>query len=214
MITLDDIRAKAGDSISDKWRLLEQYIDQQRAMHESMTGPGLLKDQSGEGFTYRAAPQADAVFEGAFFVRLSGSAVTVGAGTVDGLTPLIDGTRIDGYDSEGKLGEIPGLSFEGEEPDEQLRSWICVEAIRADGDAAGSFAPIDDTDPAALIITHRASLSPSPDLRVSPSSLTGILPLAVVIWSDTRTPARVEQNVYFNQRTKLEDGELTFDEAA
>lgn len=211
MITLDDIRAKAGDSISDKWRQLEQYIDQQRAAHEGMTGPGLLKDQSGEGFTYRAAPQANAAFEGAFFVRLSGSAVTVGDGTVDGMTPLMDGARIDGYDSEGKPGEIPGLSFEGEEPDEQLRSWICVEAIRADGDAAGSFAPIDDTDPDALIITHRNSLT---DEEPPSDGQRAILPLAVVIWSDTRTPARVEQNVYFNQRTKLEDGELTFDEAA
>lgn len=213
MITLDDIRAKAGDSISDKWRLLEQYIDQQRTAHEGMTGPGLLKDQSGEGFTYRAAPQADAVFEGAFFVRLSGSAVTVGPGTVDGITPLMDGTRIDGVTSGGAAGEIPTLEITGS-PNDERRSWVCVEAIRQSGADAKSMLPIDATDPAALIITHRASLSPSPDLRVSPSSLTGILPLAVVIWSDTRTPARVEQNVYFNQRTKLEDGELTFDEAA
>lgn len=210
MITLDDIRAKAGDSISDKWRQLEQYIDQQRTAHEGMTGPGLLKDQSGEGFTYRAAPQADAVFEGAFFVRLSGSAVTVGPGTVDGITPLMDGTRIDGVTSGGAAGEIPTLEITGS-PNDERRSWVCVEAIRQSGADAKSMLPIDATDPDALIITHRNSLT---DEETPSDGQRAILPLAVVIWSDTRTPARVEQNVYFNQRTKLEDGELTFDEAA
>lgn len=215
MITLEDLHANPGDSIPDKWRKLEQFVMEQRARHEDMTGSGLLKTQGDLGFHYLAAPSAEPVFRGALYVSLSSGQVSVGAGTIDNLTPTIDGVRCDGYDADGKLGTIPKLKLT-DPPNDQLRSWICAEAIRAadvaGGSDAGSFVPIDPEDPDALIITHRADLTGNQEPGTE--NLTGILPLALVVWFDQKTPAFAQQIVYFNQRTKIEDDELRFSAAS
>lgn len=186
MITLQDIRAKAGDSITAKWRLLERYIDQQRAQHEQMTGAGLLRAQSGNGFSYTAVPQSDAVFHGSFWVSLSGFEATIAQGTVGDIVPAIDGERLDAETT-------PKLTIEGP-PNEQLRSWIAIQAA-ADPEAENP--ALDAEDPEALIIVHTADLDAPLDPGVA------LRPVAMLVWSDEETISSVHQVLYFDQALRI-----------
>ena len=190
MIELEELRADRGDSIPAKVRLMYRYLEEQIQRFEKMTGPGLLRDTTPNGFYFRAVPSGDGSFSGALRVSVSGLAVSIGAGAVDDQTPTIGGEPVTG-DDEKKI-PAPKFTIEGG-PGEGLRSWVCVEAHYENK-------ALREEEP--LPVVHRVSL----DLDESEAGRVGVLPLALLQWADAATVSRVWQIVYFDQRTVVRAG--------
>jgi len=187
---IESLRVKSGDPITAKlWNgLLDLVRELVGSFAKVMSGTGVRLQRYPRGLNI-VADRGGAPFSGSFSVRLSGTEATVGAGTLEDITPRLDGNRIDGYDDNGKLGTIPKLRITGG-PGEGLRSYVSVEVAV---DQAGK---LDPANREAVTITHRQSL-------VSDDDAVGVLPLAVLIWSDSSTLSKVRQIVYFDQRHRF-----------
>jgi hypothetical protein len=183
MITLEELRARPGESIAQKVRLIFRYLEQQVAAFQKMTGPGLLRDVTADGFYFRAIPQEAPGFKGAFQVQESGDGgFRVGFGLIDEKEPTIFGVKVSDASN-------PSKAFDGG-AGEGLRSWVCVEARFKDG------VP-DAKEP--YPVTHRPSL----ELDIYDDEMTGVLPLAMVQWREGGGIERIWQIVYFDQRTVI-----------
>jgi hypothetical protein len=180
MITLEELRARPGESIPYKVRLVYRYLEQQIAGFQKMTGPGLLRDITGDGFYFRAIPSEGDPFIGSLRVSVSGLEASVGLGSVDDLEPTINGVKI-------KDASNPKVKIAGG-PDSDLRSWVCVEA-HFEGGVLRADEP--------LPVVHRNTLA------VEAPDLVGVLPLALLQWRDEASIARVWQIVHFDQKTVL-----------
>ncbi len=191
-----DFHVRPGQSIRPAIKRLAAFVLGQAKMQ---SGGGIRMHRQQNGTTLIADRQASA-FVGRFAVRVSQKKAIVGAGRVDSLVPTINGKPIDG-------DTPPELTIDGS-PNEALRSWLCIEAI-----VSKEAKTIDTDADSPLIITHRndLTLSASPSL---PVSLSGIKPIAMLVWSDTATIQRVEQIVYFDQQIIVEDDRVRFEAAS
>jgi len=188
------LRVESGDPITRKlWNgLLDLCAGMVKSFSEFSSGTGVRIHRYPQGINV-VADRGSSSFGGAFGVRVAGMEATVGLGTVEDVTPSIGGARIDDE-------TIPKLKIDGG-PNEQLRSWIAVK-VTVDPEAPD--AKIDPEDPESLQIIHTNDLSSSsPSLLLSASSSSALLPLAMLIWSDTKTISRVRQIVFFNQRHRF-----------
>ena len=143
------------------------------------TGP-IRIHRDARGNTHVIADTSPAGYGGAFRVTLSGARrVRVGSGSIEGIL-------LEGADLRCDSG-----------PDAELRSWVF---LRYQVDLQTGLAVPGAEDTATLI--H------GPDLRavfsngVSPDDGTGAghLPLAMLVWKNSRSIRRVVRNVYFHQR--------------
>jgi hypothetical protein len=174
--------ARPGEVVTArKWNALLGYIESLLNALSNLVGPELLKDEYGTGFFLRAVPPPAQSFIGAFYVNGGTEGLTVGLGLADGKIPTLQGKLIDGSDANG---EIPTLKPE-DGPNEEMRSWVCLEAFT---DVEGK----QLREELPLIITHRNQLNAEAG--------QGILPLALLQWSDDARISGVFQVVYFNQQ--------------
>jgi hypothetical protein len=192
--------ARSGEVVTArKWNALIGYIESLLNALSNLVGPELLKDEYGTGFFLRAAPQPAQSFVGAFYVSGGTEGLTVGLGLADGQIPTLQGKLIDGSDADG---EIPTLRPD-DGPNEEMRSWVCLEAF-----AEGESKQLREELP--LILTHRNQLTAEAG--------QGILPLAMLQWSDATRISGIYQAVYFNQQVIIGEtkGRVTvrFDAAA
>lgn len=188
------LRVKEGDPITRKlWNgLLDLCTALVKSFSDFSSGTGVRLHRYPQGVNI-VADRGTASFMGRFSVRIAGKDATVGAGTMEGVTPKINGTAIDGYDANGKLGTIPKLKINGG-PGDNLRSYVCIQAT-IDVESGKWDPEMED----ALTVVHVASLELEADLVAT----TGLLPLAMLIWSDTTTISRVRQIVYFDQKYRF-----------
>ena len=144
-------------------------------------------------------------FVGAFAVRVtSGTSVQVGAGTVNGRTPMIGERFIDGVDEDGEsYREGPPRLDLDEGPGYRLRSWITL-AVTIDPET-GAMAEAQE----GLQIAHRSDLPAAFEEGFAPDEDgVGHWPLAQVTWSaDGARVSRVRQMIYFDQVHRYQPGE-------
>lgn len=202
MISRPDIsklKAKAGEPVTArKWNALVDFIERLLNALGAMVGRNLHVDEEAGGFHLWAEDFAPR-FVGAFYVTLTARGVMVGHGTVNGdLVPRIAGQRIDGSDSRSGTA-FPELSLKGAQPNDEMRSWIVLQVTP---NAQAQPVAIDPDNEEALVILHTADLSAAPEG-------SAWLPLAVLEWSDRKTPVRPWQIVYFHQRYSVEQNATT-----
>lgn len=194
---IDSLRVKEGDPITRKlWNGLLDLVALVARSFAGLQSGTAVRLQRYPGGVNVVADVSPGTFTGRFTVRLSGKEATIGAGEIDGITPRINGVKIDGYDDSGKAVAQPRLKISGA-PNSELRSWICA-VVAVDPETK---LPVKD-DPSAVTIAHLNSRTASPDLQVSAGAEIGICPLALLIWSDTKTISRFRQIKYFDQHVK------------
>lgn len=203
MSTARDFYATPGEPIRPKLAALAKHIS---SMGGVQSGRGIRKHVYKYGTSMVSDP-ATSAFVGAFAVRMSGDAVTVGHGTVDDVVPKIDGDPIDGINAEGEQGSIPSLVIE-DGPNEQLRSWVCVEVLY--DEAKKGIAEDDES----LIITHRNDLPVKQEAAATGDPLRIIKPLAMLVWQTDSVVSRVRQITFFDQRVVSDNGTLRLAESA
>jgi hypothetical protein len=196
---IDALRVQPGDAITA--RLWNQMVDAHEALLSAFgkltAGKGVRVNKSSLGLTI-VADSGSSAFVGAFKVRLSGAAaVTVGAGTVNGLTPKINGLAIDGLDASGKQSAPPKLAI----AQDGSRSWVCIRAKVSDD------LQLDPEDNEALTIEHVTD-----PLLIARQRAEGLHVLAVIVWKDKRPALR--QVVFHDQKHIAEQGKHYFSQAS
>lgn len=194
----DELFARPGQSVRGALRRFAHFVRQDQVLQ---TGAGIRQHRSARGVAVIADARASA-FHGAFAVALVGMEITVGPGTVDGVTPTIGTVPIDGITAEGKTVSIPRLKITGS-PAEDLRSYVCIQA-RVDSKTR----QLSETESDPLTIVQRASPSATDEEPLDEN--TGLLPISVLIWSaDRKTISQVRQIVYFDQQLDIEESATT-----
>lgn len=137
-------------------------------------------------------PDRTPSLRGAFWVNLPSTfEITVDTGRLAGRLPWIGSVRIDGQRENGKAGAVPRLAISGP-PNADRLSYV---ALRVLADDQGQWDPVET--PSDLQVVHVADLL----LPVEERRAGGLLPLAELAWDAAgRTPQRVRQMVYFDQR--------------
>jgi hypothetical protein len=183
MIDLRELYVRPGQPVLPAWRRLLEWAKQFRLF----AGRGVRLQRTPNG-TYVVADIRSNPWNHPFKVRLMDREATIGFGTVQDVVPHIDGKRLDGTDDKGREGEPPVLRLTGE-PDNELRSWIIVEA-KVDPESG----EIDPEDEEAVVVRHVRELrSSTPEL--------GRHPLAMLVWSPNRSSiVRVRQITHFHLR--------------
>lgn len=196
---IEQLKVAPGDVVTAKlWNgMLELCRELVRSFGLVKKGAGIRIHSYPQGINIVADAQP-ASFVGRFSVRTSGLRCAVGPGRVNGITPNIGSTPIDGMTGK-EQGEIPTLDL-SDGPNSDLRSWV---VIRVAVDPAAERPGLDKEDPDALQIQHTSDLDqdlpPGVALRV----------VAMLVWRDQSTLSRVHQALYFDQRlsvSKLTDG--------
>lgn len=173
-----------------KWNALVSFIRHLIARLQQMTGPGIRRQVTGDGF-YFIADLQQAAWPHPWRVSVSDLGATIERGTLENIVPMIDGVRIDGSTDTGGPGHYPAPILHLKDgPGDSLRSFVCLECTVLD-ETTG------EIDPASVIITHRQTLE-------AESELTGIKVLAELIWSDAKTVRSVFDVAMFNLQHEFE----------
>lgn len=182
-LELEALIAKPGEMVAPKWNALIRYL---RRITQLRSGRE-IRMRTGPDGTSIVADRRQAVFTPHFAVRLAGDEVTIGTGLVNGIVPVISGVQLDGLLPDGKPSPKPVPKLKVTEPSAALRSWVCV-TVQIDLKTGMMI----EKEPVGIIHLSDA------DLRVRNGYSTdikgqGIYPLAMVVWTDKKTPARVHQ---------------------
>ena len=145
-------------------------------------------------------------FTGAWTVSLSGpKSVRIGAGTVNGLVPWLDGRDLEGLDEKGNAhsGGVPLLSLD-DGPGTRRRSYIGI-LVRVVSETG----KIDVDDRESITVDHRPSLHAAFSEGGAPDEeSTGFWPLAQATWSaDGDRVERLRQWAYFHYVHRFQRGD-------
>ena len=124
--------------------------------------------------------------------------VLIRPGRVNSVVPTIKGVRLDGKISDtSTAGPLPIFELgDSVEPSPELESFVCLQ-VCVDLSTGKLIASTQDAS--AVTIVHKSALDPNyRDGGSVDANGLGIEPIACVIWSDPKTPFRIEQIAMHN----------------
>jgi hypothetical protein len=167
-----EIIARKRDPILPKWRALLKFIKNTGIV----TGPGVKVTQTPNG-TLVDAERSFRPWSHPFKVSTDGTTATIRAGLVNGVSPYLNGVRINGIDDDGNEIEVPPLEITH---DGTLITYI---AIVLNLPAGNETMAISDS-PEAIRIEHVTSLPENFAEGGTVSDQTrGVYPIAALYWN-------------------------------
>ncbi len=126
--SIQDLRAKPGDNIYQKWQALLRWADQFHFAH----GPGLQVRTSPDGVSYFVSRRTP--WRHPFKVSRSGFSVRVRPGTCNALPVWMDTAYLDGYDEDRIPAPQPILFLDDVREDAQARyTYLMLYSRAQDG---------------------------------------------------------------------------------
>ena len=186
----EEIRARRGKEVLPVWDALLKEIDRT----DVVIGGGGVRVRRMPDATYVYADKPIAPWPHPFRVIANAEGASVREGTVNTISPYIDGVPISGIDEEGEAVEVPRVEIKHNgEP----RTYIALMVKAVD---EGRGLAVQDT-PDSLWIEHVASLDDA-TLNEGGATETGegiaAYPLAVLYWQAKGVLRRTFQIVHHN----------------
>ena len=198
-----ELRVKKGDDISEALRALVKYVESAE-VYTSSNDKDLKVTRKSQG-TLVSARFKKNTFPHPFKVRGDINGFSVSEGTVNGVTPFIEGSdgksvSISGYDEDGNLVDVPKIKIKKES--DATKTYIALKITMVAGDEA-----IILESPDNFSVVHVEELSERFAQGGSPvQDRVAYYPLAKLYWSSDNRLLGYCQIVYHNLNHRFVSG--------